>query len=56
MSLRSPDAYNAVMAVIDSDHKPVFAELDVTLPVCLQVRYTRDIHSSHDSSLARRSR
>lgn len=32
MSLSSPDAYNAVLEVNDSDHKPVYAALSLLLP------------------------
>lgn len=32
MSLTSPSAYNAVLEVNDSDHKPVYAQLSLVLP------------------------
>lgn len=37
VSVPSPQCYNAVMEVTDSDHKPVYAQLDVTVPSYTQV-------------------
>lgn len=36
-SVPSPQCYNAVMEMVDSDHKPVYAQLDVLVPSYMQV-------------------